>query len=1358
MATSIEMIVKTLSQTNKKYGAAAKAGIAVPALEKALEGLEECQRILFTLTETLTAIKESNKLDRIIELVGQCDKIHTKLNPDFTNKIPVLLVSNIPEITDKATECLLKINVIDHRLKRDIKQLSQHIQAESVNAQKANWNVIASYIKNTPEASFNELLSNVPELQPYLNTQNEAGNTFLHIAMQAGAWKIASGLITEKQANVTIANHEGKYPINLGIAGLLELPTAKLLEGLPPEVQGSVCFNCLAQFPQINLTDFQGIFKHSIKSFINTVTLLTTGDTFLHRAVALQRNDLIDWLLAEGADVSRQNKANEYPFLHVRAPISAAIAERLLPVMTHTILAQGIKSELNKQLFSRMNDDLRDNHLELFPVWLKYFITAYSGKIYNCLHINLTIETPNFHDRLLILHRVMQDLGKPKEFWIEFNHEVNNALTETVLSQIEASRAAYEFSPKITIQNTTRLEEVIFYGNLPALKIFIELAKSEKIIALPNRPVFAGEVASRQTFAFNFLVHRTPGELISDSDWEMALLILNNVQGMVPSKLREFVASANYQAVFTTPPASNEQDSLSVLKKAVHRLVFTYFTRSAHLMTTNKFAKSLANLVSDAYKATEQQEIWRLLSSILLQHADNQLSSFKALLEKQATPLTQGLKEAAPAIQAEAQACAEAIKAKMSLQEMNAKYGSHLWYAINHYQDKEGNSLLHLAVIAKNNEVIDYLLKNGASVTQTNKAGIYPFRYATTPITPEIAKRLLPDAVLLDAEAQTAIQEQRRQRVFDELQTKQLALLPVWLNGFKVNGLDWLVEHPGYEDMLRAYYAIFKQANKTAEFWAEFDLLTTFQKNEDFNAGLAVVNAHFRFNQEVKSVNPATRIEQALYFANVGALKVFTELAQTELKELNSLNRARYGQPSELQTTAFNFIVHRTPQQLISDNDWEMACLLMEKIPSMVPGSLNTAYKNPRQKPVFVYPLAQAGGLELMALKKEIHRVVLTYFMRTHGKKGHELVGQNRAADCLAAVSNAKTTAEVWNCLSSVLTITPHASTLKPDSFRLMLLNEIILKDPHVCSQFKIEGITPFTKEVDGSVAVALGTLIHIRNTKIEVGDAPDGLVIQLKTVIGDATCDYFNTICREGSMTFKGVLDAANHCKAIEKLDNNHRGNMLKALQKILNNKKTPRPESHRCFVAAAVMGDHYLTHEIGYQAEGKDSGAPAERIKKPAILLALLQQKTSRSALQQHSLYAAPATPPAKRSSQDAENSSPYGYAPESPSVGSFNAVGPASPGVYPALQSTDETSGSQAAPTMYPDLPVFNNGVFVPPPFDGSAQPWTYVPTGSAYVPGGKSESPTPSAPPSPEFEEEEYSAQDKTPPGQGFNPHG
>lgn len=151
-----------------------------------------------------------------------------------------------------------------------------------------------------------------------INARDRDGNTPLHIAAQQGRSQIVRLLLEQKEINDSIANGQGRLPIDLArtpeIFQQLQLSRSIYADGKIRQVQALVTAQDYAALG--NLLD-EGRVKTVLDinggEFASDPTTVQSGGTLLHEAARNKDTQLIQVLLLHGADPFRRDRRGKLP-------------------------------------------------------------------------------------------------------------------------------------------------------------------------------------------------------------------------------------------------------------------------------------------------------------------------------------------------------------------------------------------------------------------------------------------------------------------------------------------------------------------------------------------------------------------------------------------------------------------------------------------------------------------------------------------------------------------------------------------------------------------------------------------------------------------------------------------------------------------------------------------------------------------------------------------------------------------------------------------------------------------------------------------------------------------------------------
>ncbi|KAH8597750.1 oxysterol-binding protein-like protein [Bisporella sp. PMI_857] len=151
-----------------------------------------------------------------------------------------------------------------------------------------------------------------------INGRDKDGNTALHIAAQQGRSKIVRLLLEQPDINDSIANYQGKLPLDLArnpdIFQQLQLSRSLFVDAKTKEVQCLVAqgdYDALGKVleePRVKtVLDING------GEFASDITTIQSGGTLLHEAARKRNTALIKVLLLHGADPFHRDRRGKLP-------------------------------------------------------------------------------------------------------------------------------------------------------------------------------------------------------------------------------------------------------------------------------------------------------------------------------------------------------------------------------------------------------------------------------------------------------------------------------------------------------------------------------------------------------------------------------------------------------------------------------------------------------------------------------------------------------------------------------------------------------------------------------------------------------------------------------------------------------------------------------------------------------------------------------------------------------------------------------------------------------------------------------------------------------------------------------------
>lgn len=151
-----------------------------------------------------------------------------------------------------------------------------------------------------------------------INTQDREGNTALHLAAQLGRAQIVRFLLEQPSLNDTIANHQGRVPIDLArtpeIFQQLQLARSLFVEGKVREIHTLVTQNESKRLEEVLVEPrVEGSLDVNMLELATEPSTVQSGGTLLHEAARKKDSQLAQILLMHGADPFRRDRKGKLP-------------------------------------------------------------------------------------------------------------------------------------------------------------------------------------------------------------------------------------------------------------------------------------------------------------------------------------------------------------------------------------------------------------------------------------------------------------------------------------------------------------------------------------------------------------------------------------------------------------------------------------------------------------------------------------------------------------------------------------------------------------------------------------------------------------------------------------------------------------------------------------------------------------------------------------------------------------------------------------------------------------------------------------------------------------------------------------
>jgi hypothetical protein len=499
----------------------------------------------------------------------------------------------------------------------------------------------------------------------------------------------------------------------------------------------------------------------------------------------------------------------------------------------------------------------------------------------------------------------------------------------------------------------------------------------------------------------------------------------------------------------------------------------------------------------------------------------------------------------------EAEACAACLRDEpgISQEDFATRFGGRIQFYINNYRDPNENTLLHLAVKAKREDLIIWMNtkanpdRKANNRKAINKAGLYAFglpeafAFSTTTLSYLTFDMFGSSEVKqVIAHCVTALTTGNREalRVWRGLYT------PSWYGSThrleipesQLGFIAWLCAHPELPHLLPIYF----DACGAEGFWSEYERPENILHLSSHEGDQYCDNRlNWQLTPIIERLQPGKLcglrpIEVAVLFGNTQAAIFLLKHLPSSRKDVlapASVNISRDANSWQFidnnynSTMAWHYLMARDQGAIPSAETVELTCLLATTFPEMLPDYFMKLMTNAKYKSVFNYNATLYPGIQAhedLALKSLVHRVCFQYFFvtcpnyyNTVGEHGEQ--GRDRALQFLAKVVEATSARHIWQLTRDLLTLKPQ-KLLQDNSFRALLIQALFLgreaypnplQVPAVCAQ------KPWTE----ASQIAFGTLLCIQKLSSvaeQAGDlnTPERLVSQLKAAINAALGVYF--------------------------------------------------------------------------------------------------------------------------------------------------------------------------------------------------------------------------------------------------------
>jgi hypothetical protein len=526
-------------------------------------------------------------------------------------------------------------------------------------------------------------------------------------------------------------------------------------------------------------------------------------------------------------------------------------------------------------------------------------------------------------------------------------------------------------------------------------------------------------------------------------------------------------------------------------------------------------------------------------------------------------------------------------------------------------------SILHAAVGTGRDDLVLWALEQGATNDSRDESNQFAFYYAGETLSTDVVTRLLPSKRVDD------LPTHLRNKCKADMSQKRGTHLSLWIGHLILLNeapklMSWLVVRPDLAEMIPAYCKGLQAAGQRGQELMEEEANLFFANDSDqhFRSTFSKCNKthHFapvaQYGVSVKEgrtvyeyehgFSQFTLLELALLYGNVGAVRHLASLALPPATRLTEKYNS-HEQNAQRAGLVFNFIVHRGKNTLPDENDWLNATRLIDCKSTLVPQAVLDRARIEKYAAFFALLPNYGDALpELTTLKKLIHRLTFTYFVRASLHKGHGEEGYQRALDFFTRAMVAQSLSQLWAQVASTL-VAPQSS-LDRYSFKYLLSKALVLENPEVNSRvFKKHN--PFREndlryyldraEVKQSDLITLGLLIKMRllpSLEVPQQLPEDDLFSRLKQVFNEGTYSYLLRNAENGLVSHDGVKKAHHNWQDLSEKQS------LKSWLSMLTGDffkgNTLRSTSHRACVVDAILNNKALCAELGipeFQSKAK-------------------------------------------------------------------------------------------------------------------------------------------------------------------------
>jgi hypothetical protein len=571
-------------------------------------------------------------------------------------------------------------------------------------------------------------------------------------------------------------------------------------------------------------------------------------------------------------------------------------------------------------------------------------------------------------------------------------------------------------------------------------------------------------------------------------------------------------------------------------------------------------------------------------------------------------------------LQKETQACFDYLKSQRPNATEFRRLAPNLRQTVNTACDLEGNTMLHLAALTENVELISVVVEAGADRTLQNNEQCFAFclirRTLTCRLPLETFKKLLfqpPETWDKNGILFAHYHDQLSFVCLEAIVNDRTDVLSETLPLLIATGIPAFSTYDGKLPISASLTSVIPKLcmapNLIATLRHYHHLMSSTPESLDGNIGFWVmVKSVYLHPHDIGSVNTFQDflhkynqrkflpVELALLHDNDQALAFLLEADATDHDQGRKavwLSRAHLelcDSNTSRATSVFNYLLHRAAPSILSAGDCKNLCLLIQKIPAMVPYPLQQPnYFEARQCPL--EPLAPDAS-PLHPLKAFLQRIILTYLLRTGGGQGgHGKEGVTCAITLFKQILAAETRDGVWQALANLLMFQPKES-LKPDSLRTLIIRTVLSEenpDRDRCSLNPANFTPPQWPWKNVSLQTTVGLLIRIGTCPV-----PDDIDPSLQTlilqVVHEGTRAYLLERHRAGDdakNTKIGVANAVERWHSLARIPLNHEAEFLRQLDHCLRLGSSNTDISHRGHLVQGMVESERICQIIRYKSK---------------------------------------------------------------------------------------------------------------------------------------------------------------------------